>query len=141
MEYVSIDKAKQLSLLSLALLGDGVWSLYVRERLIISHDYNSGVLSKMARDYVNAVSQSIMLNQIMDSLNQEESDIARRARNTHNISRAKNATVIEYKKATALEALFGYLHISGQKERLGNLMNTCYVVGTSIIEQQKNDKK
>lgn len=120
------QEAKQLNLLSLALLGDGVWSLYVREQLITTYDYTSGILSKLTRDYVNAVSQSKMLEHIKDLLTEQESDIVRRARNTASISKAKNATMIEYKRATALESLIGYLHITGQTERLNDIMCKCY---------------
>lgn len=126
MENLTIDKARQLNLLSLALLGDGVWSLYVRERLILMHDYSSGILSKFTRDYVNAVAQSQMLEVILDKLTGEESDIVRRARNTNSISKAKNASVIEYKRATALEALFGYLYITSQEQRLNEIMIICF---------------
>lgn len=126
MEKKSCFEASQLNLLSLALLGDGVWSLYVRERLILTHDYSSGILSKFTRDYVNAVAQSQMLESILDMLESDESDIVRRARNTNSISKAKNASVIEYKRATALEALLGYLYITGQEQRLDEIMVKCF---------------
>ncbi len=67
-----------------------------------------------------------MLEIIKDKLNEQEEDIVRRARNTNSISKAKNASLIEYKRATALEALLGYLYITGQNDRLQEIMQECF---------------
>jgi len=118
--------ASQKDVLSLALVGDGVWSLYVRTRLIVKHDFKAGRLSGMCVQYVNAGAQCKMLYVIEDKLSDIEESIVRRARNAHSVTRAKNASVDEYKKATALEALFGFLYLTGQEERLAEIQEMCF---------------
>ena len=126
-ENVALNKDS----LALALVGDGVWTLYVRTRLITQYDYKSGKLSGCAVRYVNAAAQCKMLYAIEDTLNESERDVCRRARNAHSVSRAKNATLDEYKKATALEALFGYLYLTGQTDRLNTLEQICFETGVT----------
>ncbi|MCL2061542.1 MAG: Mini-ribonuclease 3 [Firmicutes bacterium] len=123
---LSETEAMQKDILALALAGDGVWTLYVRERLIKKHDLKAGALSAKVKGFVNAAAQCKMLYAVKDTLTEAERDIVRRARNAHTSSRAKNATLDEYKKATALEALLGYLYLTGQKARLDEILQLCY---------------
>lgn len=122
--------ATQLNSLTLAFLGDAVFTLFVREKLVTGHDCKSGRLHKMASDYVCAASQARMLEGITPVLTEEEKEVARRCRNCHNPSHAKNAALSDYKKATALEGVLGFLRLTGQNERLNELMNKC----TGIID-------
>ena len=122
--------ATQLNSLTLAFLGDAVFTLFVREKLVTEHDCKSGRLHKMASDYVCAASQARMLEGITPVLTEEEKEVARRCRNCHNPSHAKNAALSDYKKATALEGVLGFLRLTGQNERLNELMNKC----TGIID-------
>lgn len=122
--------ATQLNSLTLAFLGDAVFTLFVREKLVTEHDCKSGRLHKMASDYVCAASQARMLEGITPVLTEEEKEVARRCRNCHNPSHAKNAALSDYKKATALEGVLGFLRLTGQNERLDELMNKC----TGIID-------
>ena len=126
MSYLTEAEAVQKDSLSLALAGDGVWTLYVRERLILKHDYKSGILSRKAVDYVNAGAQCKMLYAIEDKLTETEADVCRRARNAHSPARTKTANLDEYKKATALEALLGFLYLTGQTERLAEIQEICF---------------
>lgn len=126
MVFLSEAEALQKDSLSLALVGDGVWTLYARRRLIVKYDYKSGILSRKACDYVSAPAQCKMLYALEGILTQTESDVCRRARNAHTASRAKNASLDEYKKATALEALLGYLYLTGQAQRLAELEEICF---------------
>ena len=71
---------------------------------------------------VSAVSQAAFMDRIEDSLSEEEAAVYHRGRNASVHSRAKNATMAEYKKATGMEALLGYLYLSGQEERLMELI-------------------
>ena len=77
-----------------------------------------------------------MLDAITDELNAEEREIARRSRNCHNTSKAKNAALGVYKKATALEGVLGFLKITGQTDRLNYLMEKC----VSVKENQGGEK-
>jgi len=126
MDNVCEKQASQKDVLSLALVGDAVFSLYVRDRLIRAHDYKSGYLSRLCVKYVNASAQCKMLYALEGQLSVQEESVVRRARNANSYSKAKNASIDEYKKATALEALLGYLHICGQAARLEQVQEICF---------------
>lgn len=124
---VEESKVVQLSPVSLAFLGDAVFSLYVRERLIAESDCKSGELTKRSCAFVKASAQSEMLSFIEEKLTDEEKDVVRRGRNTHTSGKAKNATLSDYRRATAFEALLGHLYLCGEKERLDEIMRECFV--------------
>ncbi len=117
--------ANQISALSLAFLGDAVFTLYIRDYLVNNNDGKSGLLHLEASKYVCAKSQAKMYETLLEELTEEESEIARRCRNAHNTSKAKNAGLSDYKRATALEGLLGYLKLVGDEERLNYLMAKC----------------
>ena len=127
--------AIQLNPLSLAFVGDAVFTLYVRERLINEHDGKSGYLHRLASKLVCAAAQARMLDALSPSFTDEESESARRRRHSHKTSKAKNAGLSDYKKATALEGVFGFLRVTGQIERLDELMKRC----VDIMETGGND--
>ena len=130
---MEVKDAVQLNPLSLAFLGDAVFTLFVREKLLDNHDFKSGYLHKIASSFVCASAQAEMLDAITDELNAEEREIARRS---HNTSKAKNAALGVYKKATALEGVLGFLKITGQTDRLNYLMEKC----VSVKENQGGEK-
>ncbi|MBQ3079359.1 MAG: ribonuclease III [Clostridia bacterium] len=102
--------------LELAFVGDSVYDLYVRT-MITATGGKIRDLHKKAVTLVNAHAQSEALIRIEDELTEEEEAIVRRARNTRQ-SPPKNADASEYHRATALEALLGYLYLTEQRERL-----------------------
>ena len=116
-------KANQLSPLVLAFLGDAEYTLFVRRMLVESHDLKSGGLHKMTSRYVCARAQAIALDELMDRFTDEEKEIGKRCRNAHNTSKAKNAGLADYKKASGYEAVLGYLYLTGQTDRLYQLLN------------------
>jgi len=132
MQAIPINEATQKDILSLALVGDAVWSLFVRDRLIRTRDLKSGALSKICVKYVNASSQCKMLYSLDGKLTQEEEAIVKRARNAHCHTKAKNASIDEYKKATAFEALIGFLHLTAQHDRLEELQTACFEMAGEI---------
>ena len=122
-EQISIQKAKCMSPIVLAFVGDAVYSLYVREKLAFNTDFKSGVLNVKASEIVRASAQAKFIDAIYPLLTEEEADVYRRARNTKRGTRAKSSTVAEYNKSTGFEALVGYLYITGQTDRLNVLLN------------------
>ena len=122
-EQISIQKAKCMSSIVLAFVGDAVYSLYVREKLAFNTDFKSGVLNVKASEIVRASAQAKFIDAIYPLLTEEEADVYRRARNTKKGTRAKSSTVAEYNKSTGFEALVGYLYITGQTDRLNVLLN------------------
>ena len=114
---------REQSPLSLAFVGDAVYTLFVRSYFCEHDKVKSRVLHKKVIDFVKATAQSQALDIIMDTLTEYEKDIVRRARNTKVNSMAKHAKMIEYKKSTGFEALLGYLYLTGQNDRLNQILH------------------
>ena len=112
------EKVKQMQPLVLAMIGDSVQTLFVREYIAKTYGVKVNKMNKMVSSVVSAGSQFLTFKKIEEELTQEESDISRRARNTHIHTKAKNFSFNEYIHATAFEALIGYLHLIGETERL-----------------------
>lgn len=112
------DRARLLNSLQLAHVGDTVWDLMVRTRLIYQ-GRNVRNMHKEAIACVNAGAQARAMERILPLLTQEEADVARRGRNVHPHHAApRNQDAADYHQATGLEALVGYLYLTGQEERL-----------------------
>ena len=106
--------------LELAYLGDTLWDLFVREKLVRTGGRMKD-LHRMAVSQVRASAQSQALSRIEEMLTEEESAVVRRARTAHQMP-PRHADPAEYCRATALEALFGYLYLNGQTGRMHELM-------------------
>lgn len=118
---LSVTEAKMKNPLALAYVGDTIWDLLVRRRLLRSNA-QAGTLHKRAVGMVNAGAQAEAFTRIEAHLTEAERDIARRGGNAHAHHAApKNQDPVAYSKATGLEALFGYLYLSGQLERIAQL--------------------
>lgn len=107
----------------LAYMGDAVFEVFVREKLV--QKYTVNLLHKKALSYVCAKAQNQMYFQILEIATEEELAILKRGRN-FNAKVPKSATVTEYRHATALEALFGYLFLKGDLDRLTYIFNILY---------------
>lgn len=112
------NNPKQLSPLTLAFLGDAVFELLVRERFIADGNAPVAKLHKKTVAVVCASAQSNAISLLEELLSEEENDIYRRGRNANGHHVPKNADPIEYRRATGLEALFGYLYLKGEQERI-----------------------
>ncbi len=112
---------KLLSPGTLAFMGDAVYELYVRQRLVERANMPVNKLHKLAVEKVRASFQSNAYSVIEEQLTEEEQNIWKRGRNANNIRAPKNADLVEYRRATGLEALFGYLFLLGRRERLEEL--------------------
>lgn len=108
--------------LALAYIGDTVHDLYVRNYLVRTTDHTVHNLHKMAVRLVCAHAQSEALMRIRPLFTEEEEAVFKRGRNARNVSVPKNADVREYHNATGLEAVWGYLFLTKQTERLNYLM-------------------
>lgn len=111
----------QISSLGLAYLGDGVYELMVRAYLCLRGKVTNKGLHRAALDYVAAPAQARRVQKILPLLTAEEQDVFRRGRNSHTAAIPKGASVAEYHTATALEALFGWLYLRGETDRLNQL--------------------
>lgn len=116
---------KNENTIALAFIGDAVYELYIRDFVFDKvKKSRADQMHKAAVKYVKASAQCDSIKQIIkdEILSEEELALVKRARNHKVASKAKNASMVEYKWATAFEALLGYLYLSGQKERLDEIM-------------------
>ena len=115
------EEARLMNPLQLAYMGDTVWELLIRSRamnrrLTVKHMHQAAVSG------VNARAQAEALQRIAETLTDDEADVVRRGRNAHpHHAGPRHQDPADYKAATGLEALVGYLYVSGQEERLMEL--------------------
>lgn len=121
-ELKSAEQVKLLQPLVLAMIGDSVQTLFVREYIAKKHTCKVNKMNKLVSSVVKAGSQFKTFKKIEESLSEEEQDLARRARNTHVHTKAKNFSYSEYIYATALESLIGYHYLLKNEERLNEIL-------------------
>ena len=108
--------------LTLAYIGDAIYDLVIRTIVVERGNTSPNKLHKKTVQYVSARVQAKLIDGLMEELTEEEQEVYRRGRNAKSYTTAKNATVIEYRKATGLEALCGYLYLQGKQERMLSLI-------------------
>lgn len=110
--------AYQYSPLALAYMGDSILDLLVKKYFVTHSNMQPHKYHVEVSKIVKAVNQADYIDQIMEELSEDELDVYKRGRNKNTHSKAKNATMGQYRKATGLEALYGYLYLKGDMERL-----------------------
>lgn len=123
---------RSLSPAALAFLGDAVYELMVREELLKKGGMPAGKLHILAVAKVRAAAQAGAYGALEAVLAPEEADILRRGRNASTARVPKGCTAEQYRKATAIETLFGYLHLKGAAARLEELFT---LINTQISEE------
>lgn len=119
-----------VSTAALAYLGDAVLEIMVRERLVQEGLSSSKALNAAARAFVSAPAQARAMEGLLPHLTEEESGYFRRGRNIGHTNTPKSATVSEYRAATGMEALLGFLWLSGNEKRARELFLLAYPVET-----------
>lgn len=119
---------------TLAWMGDAIYSLEVRKTLLNKGLRKADVLQKQSAKYNSATGQATVLDRLLeeDLLNEDEREIVRRGRNAHVKSPSKSADLKTYLKATGLETLFGYLYLYHHEERMNELLSICMKLGESL---------
>ncbi len=112
--------------MTLAYLGDSVMELYVREKLIRSGITRAGELNERAHEIVRASGQAKAYHAVERMLTEEETDFFKRGRNSGHLNPPKSATMSEYRTATGFEAVLGYLYLTGQSDRIKQLLFAAY---------------
>ncbi|MBE5953683.1 MAG: hypothetical protein E7257_05940 [Lachnospiraceae bacterium] len=120
---MSEKEAYQYSPLALAYIGDSALDLLVKTYYVKNSNKQTYKYHKDVCNIVKAVNQAQFIDSIMDELSEDEMDIYKRGRNATTHSKAKNATMGEYRKATGLEALFGYLYLKGDMTKLNSFVD------------------
>lgn len=120
----SKDEARRLNPLQLALVGDAVYEVFIRSYILSNNtELSAHKIHRKAIGYVKAKSQSDVMHDIEELLNEEEKYIYKRGRNAKSATVPKNADVRDYRMATGFEALVGYLYLINDKERLEFVFN------------------
>jgi len=114
---------KLLSPLTLAFVGDGVFELFVRERLVCAGNCPVNALHKKSVTQVCCSAQAQASLKLVPILTEQELEVLKRGRNAHTNHVPKNSSPADYHAATAFEALFGYLYLDGKIDRLRELFN------------------
>lgn len=123
--------AREYSPLALAFVGDAVYEVFVRSKILLSANASAHTLHKKAIAYVKAEAQAVAAKQLAESLTEDELAVFKRGRNAKSATVPKHANVTDYRYATALEALFGYLYLNGENERLNQLMQAAFLATSS----------
>ena len=128
---------KTLSPLVLAYVGDAVFEVLVRLDVLAAGNAPVHKLHQKARDQVNAAAQAAFYHRVADQLTEEEQAVFRRGRNAKSHTVPKHADLMDYREATGVEALFGYLYLSNQKKRLIEL----YAAGKEAAHERETGEK
>ena len=113
---------RSYSPLTLAYMGDGVYELVIRTVVVLRGNQPPKALHRTSSGLVKAQTQSKMMDVLKPVLTDEERAVYKRGRNANPSSMAKHASMQEYRRATGFEALMGYLYLSGQEERIFELV-------------------
>ena len=133
-EFNSMEE-REVRILSpqvLAFVGDGVYSLYIRQKIVLENHLQGKDLHLQVINFVKASGQSNFIDKLLPMLNEVELSVFKRARNYKTLSQSKNANIIDYRRATGLEALIGYLYLIGNEKRLNEILSL------SIGEKDEN---
>lgn len=112
--------------LALAYIGDAIYDLIIRTVIVERTNRQAGKMHREAVRYVNAGTQARMAEALEETLEEDEKAVYHRGRNAKPHTSAKNASLADYRKATGLEALFGYLYLQGKEERILTLIGFAF---------------
>ncbi|MBQ8965306.1 ribonuclease III domain-containing protein [Ruminococcus sp.] len=130
-------EANQYSPLALAFIGDSVYEQLVRERIILAANMPANKLHKLAVSRVCAEYQSECVELLLENgtLTEGEQEVFKRGRNTK-VNAPKHSTIAQYRNATGLECLFGYLYLTAQLERIDVLFDICWEHGKEEFNEK-----
>lgn len=136
-EKMERAKAAQINPITLAFLGDAVYSLFVRERLVRSGSGKAADFQRAAAKVVSARGQSAFLDEVLPLLTVDEEEVYRRGRNAKKPTKSKHASVAEYTRSTGFEAVIGYLYLSGDYARITELLS---LIKSEDLQGQAQEK-
>ncbi len=110
----------------LAYVGDAVLELYVREQLVKNGVAQLSQLHRITTEAVSAKGQAKAYERLLETLNEDEIAAMKRGRNTDSGAVPKNATVAQYRAATGVECLIGWLYLKGNTDRLNEVLRICF---------------
>ena len=124
---MAIADYNQMNGIALAYIGDAIYEVYVRQHLLQNGLTKPTKLHHIATRYVSAKAQAFLVGRMEDQhlLTEEEQEYFKRGRNAKSHTSAKNTSVMTYRISTGFEAIFGYLYLSEQKDRLDEIAAWC----------------
>ena len=113
--------------IALAFEGDAVYSMYIRRHLIFQGLTKPNQLHRETTKYVSAKAQASLISRMLEQglLTDKEEELYKRGRNANSHTKAKNTDIVTYRMSTGFEAVMGYLHMTGQIQRLEELIDWC----------------
>lgn len=128
------------AVMALSYLGDAVYSLYVRRRLVETGISHAGDLNRLSLSFVTAPRQAERAKALLPLLTEEEADVYRRAYNHKGLGHPAHATNAEYRAATGLEAVLGALSLRGEEARLSFLLDTIHQNAFYVTKEKEEIK-
>ncbi|KMY52574.1 ribonuclease III [Bacillus sp. FJAT-27231] len=127
LEFKPLKEAAQMNSLALAYMGDAIYEVYIRHHLLELGKVKPNQLHRGATHYVSAKAQATLLYRMIESgfLSEEELAIVKRGRNAKSGTIPKNTDVQTYRHSTAFEALIGMLFLTGEEQRLAEIIDFC----------------
>lgn len=122
----TMPRPEEMNGASLAYLGDAVLEVSTRRYLLATGVSDVGKLNAQALLFVKATAQSLAVERLLPHLTEKETAIFKRGRNAHGVAIPKSASAAQYRRATGMEALFGYLYLKGEEERIRELFALAY---------------
>jgi ribonuclease-3 family protein len=139
MDIITKEQARAYSPLTLAFLGDGYYELLVRQRITLEHNMSAAKLHRAAVGRVRASFQASVCSKLDELLTEEEREVFRRGRNAKgSIPRSCSKNPADYRRATALETLFGWLLLIGETARAEELFGVIYNFRESKNEEAES---
>lgn len=129
-------RPEDISPVALAYMGDTLFDLYIRTKLVAENKLNPHAMHQKASSYANAGAQAKMAQRLLYVLSDEETQVLKHSRNQKSISVPKNASPVDYKWATGFETLLGWLYFNKQDERLVELMD----LALESVKEEKKDE-
>ena len=119
-----IKRGRDASSQALAFLGDSVFEISIRQRIVRECEGNAEELNKRSKAVTNARTQARIADLLQEVLTEEELAVYKRGRNLKSLTAPKSCSISEYRRATGLEVLMGYLYLEGRQERIDELIDT-----------------
>ncbi len=123
MQKMTEEKAALENPVTLAFLGDAVFSLFVREKLVLSKTGKAADFQRAASRVESARGQSAFVERVLPLFTETENAVYHRGRNAKKATKSKNASAGEYSRSTGFEAVLGYLYLTGNYERVNELLS------------------
>lgn len=124
-DNMSSSDAQNMHPQVLAFIGDGVYSMYIRQKIVLQENVKGSDLHNEVTNFVKAAGQSNFIEKLLPIFTDIEMSVFKRARNHKTLSQSKNASIIDYRRATGLEAVLGYLYLIGDMDRLNEILKLC----------------